>query len=272
MEPGIYHDISNQDYHNGLGISKSQLDDIAISPAIYQWRKDAPMDEEKTMALDFGTDFHCAILEPDRFDFMYRVGPEVNRRTNEGKAREREFFEKCVNDGAIPITDDDRKKIDLMRGSVMAHPIARKLIEADGHAESSIYWKDRTTGALCRCRPDKYIPQWNWIVDVKTTADMKRFRREFYDYRYHVQDSFYSDGYESQFGEKPVFVFVVTSTSIDCGRYPTEVFFMDEAAKAVGRKEYQSNLETYSECLRLDEWPGIASLSLPFWAKELRND
>ena len=59
MEPGVYFDISNEDYHRGAGISKSQLDDIAISPAIYQWKKHAPVDAEKTAALDLGTALHC---------------------------------------------------------------------------------------------------------------------------------------------------------------------------------------------------------------------
>lgn len=265
-------DIPNEEYHAGPGISKSQLDDIAISPATYQWRKGAPVDEEKTKALDLGTDFHCAVLEPERFEKMYRVAPEVNRRTNDGKTKEKEFFELCKAEGAIPITHDESRKIDLMRGSVMAHPIAKQLITAIGHAEASIYWYDESSGQLCRCRPDKFIPDWNWIVDVKTTADMRKFRREFYDLRYHVQDPFYSDGYQHQFGEMPTFVFVVTSTTIDCGRYPTEVFFLDEETKAAGRNEYHANLETYADCLSRNEWPGIETLSLPRWAKELRND
>lgn len=272
MNPGIYYDIPNAEYHSGPGISKSQLDDIAISPAIYQWRREAPVDEEKTKALDLGTDFHCAILEPDRFNKMYRVAPEVNRRTTAGKAKESEFFAMCESEGSVPITYEEERKISLMRGSVIAHPIAKQLITAEGKEEASIYWIDSESGQLCRCRPDKFIPSWNWIVDVKTTADMNKFRREFYSLRYHVQDPFYSDGYAAQFGESPTFVFVVTSTTAECGRYPTEVFFLDEEAKTAGRNEYRANLTTYAECLSRNEWPGIATLSLPRWAKELRND
>ncbi|KJY06323.1 Exodeoxyribonuclease 8 [Morganella morganii] len=47
MQPGIYDDISNDDYHNGPGISKSQLDLIEQSPADFIWQRNAPVDEEK---------------------------------------------------------------------------------------------------------------------------------------------------------------------------------------------------------------------------------
>lgn len=89
MEPGVYFDISNEDYHAGPGISKSQLDDIAISPAIYQWRRHAPVDAEKTAALDLGTALHCLLLEPDEFSKRFEIAPEVNRRTTAGKEKEK---------------------------------------------------------------------------------------------------------------------------------------------------------------------------------------
>lgn len=47
MKPGIYFDISNEDYHAGDGVSKSQLDMVALSPALLQWQKSAPVDTEK---------------------------------------------------------------------------------------------------------------------------------------------------------------------------------------------------------------------------------
>ncbi|MCQ5014592.1 hypothetical protein NE615_27980, partial [Escherichia coli] len=41
IEPGIYYGISNENYHAGPGVSKSQFDDIADTPALYLWRKNA---------------------------------------------------------------------------------------------------------------------------------------------------------------------------------------------------------------------------------------
>ncbi|EDR2836635.1 RecE family exodeoxyribonuclease, partial [Salmonella enterica subsp. enterica serovar Bredeney] len=88
IQPGIYYDIPNEAYHAGPGVSKSQLDDIADTPAIYLWRKNAPVDTEKTKSLDTGTAFHCRVLEPEEFSKRFIIAPEFNRRTSAGKEEE----------------------------------------------------------------------------------------------------------------------------------------------------------------------------------------
>ncbi|EEZ0549434.1 exodeoxyribonuclease VIII [Escherichia coli] len=272
IEPGIYYGISNENYHAGPGVSKSQLDDIADTPALYLWRKNAPVDTTKTKTLDLGTAFHCRVLEPEEFSNRFIVAPEFNRRTNAGKEEEKAFLMECASTGKTVITAEESRKIELMYQSVMALPLGQWLVESAGHAESSIYWEDPETGILCRCRPDKIIPEFHWIMDVKTTADIQRFKTAYYDYRYHVQDAFYSDGYEAQFGVQPTFVFLVASTTVECGRYPVEIFMMGEEAKLAGQQEYHRNLRTLADCLNTDEWPAIKTLSLPRWAKEYAND
>ncbi|ECK7420719.1 exodeoxyribonuclease VIII [Salmonella enterica] len=271
IQPGIYYDIPNEAYHAGPGVSKSQLDDIADTPAIYLWRKNAPVDTEKTKTLDTGTAFHCRILEPEEFRKRFIIAPEFNRRTSAGKEEEKTFLEECARTGRTVLTAEEGRKIELMYQSVMALPLGQWLVESAGYAESSVYWEDPETGILCRCRPDKIIPEFHWIMDVKTTADIQRFRTAYYDYRYHVQDAFYSDGYRAQFGEIPTFVFLVASTTAECGRYPVEIFMMGEDAKLAGQREYRRNLQTLAECLNNDEWPAIKTLSLPRWAKENAN-
>ncbi|HBD3564400.1 TPA: exodeoxyribonuclease VIII [Escherichia coli] len=272
IEPGIYYGISNENYHAGPGVSKSQLDDIADTPALYLWRKNAPVDTTKTKTLDLGTAFHCRVLEPEEFSNRFIVAPEFNRRTNAGKEEEKAFLMECASTGKTVITAEEGRKIELMYQSVMALPLGQWLVESAGHAEPSIYWEDPETGILCRCRPDKIIPEFHWIMDVKTTADIQRFKTAYYDYRYHVQDAFYSDGYEAQFGVLPTFVFLVASTTVECGRYPVEIFMMGEEAKLAGQQEYHRNLRTLADCLNTDEWPAIKTLSLPRWAKEYAND
>ncbi|EJJ4070612.1 exodeoxyribonuclease VIII [Salmonella enterica] len=271
IQPGIYYDIPNEAYHAGPGVSKSQLDDIADTPAIYLWRKNAPVDTEKTKSLDTGTAFHCRVLEPEEFSKRFIIAPEFNRRTSAGKEEEKTFLEECARTGRTVLTAEEGRKIELMYQSVMALPLGQWLVESAGYAESSVYWEDPETGILCRCRPDKIIPEFHWIMDVKTTADIQRFRTAYYDYRYHVQDAFYSDGYRAQFGEIPTFVFLVASTTTECGRYPVESFMMGEDAKLAGQREYRRNLQTLAECLNNDEWPAIKTLSLPRWAKENAN-
>lgn len=272
MKSGIYYDLSNEDYHSGDGVSKSQLDLIDKCPALYQWYRNAPIDHDKVKSFDMGTAFHCLTLEPDEFDKRFIISPNFNRRSNEGKAEEKAFLKSVEDKKQIIITEDDKKKLLLMRDSAMAHPLAKWLLEADGVSESSIYWKDKDTGINCRCRPDKIITQHHWAVDVKTTADIERLSHSFYDYRYHVQDPFYSDGYKSHFNDLPTFVFLVVSTSINCGRYPVGTFILDPPAKNAGRNAYKSNLNTLSECLAVNEFPSLQTLSLPYWAKELKND
>jgi len=73
-DPGYYKGISNEDYHGGPGISKSQLDLIARTPALLLWNKQSPEDSEKSPELVFGDAFHAMILEPERFHSEFFIG------------------------------------------------------------------------------------------------------------------------------------------------------------------------------------------------------
>lgn len=267
MKPGIYSDISNAAYHAGEGISKSNLDMLDKAPALLQWSRTAPEDDGKKDALNLGTAMHTMLLEPEKFTDQFVIEPAINRRTNAGKQQAEEFLAAAKASGRMIITADEARKINLMRESVMAHPEARQLMEAEGQAEASAYWIDPETNVKCRCRPDKLITKAGFIVDVKTTADMSKVARSVFDYRYHVQDAFYSDGYAHASGEPTNgFLFLFISSTINCGKYPVRIFQLDDEAKMIGRYAYQANLRTYAECMESGVWPGVESLSLPSWA------
>lgn len=262
MKTGYYKNISNADYHASEGISKSGLDLIHKSPASYLWSKNAPYDEGNRKALDIGTAFHCLILEPDTFNDRFAISPEnAPRNTKRGREAWAEF-ETQLND-RTPITKEDYKKLFLMRDSALAHPHIKWLIEASGEVEASIYWNEETTGELAKCRPDKLLINNSCLVDIKTTSDLNRIDKSFIDYRYHVQDAWYSAGYKAHFYE-PLsrFLFVVVSTVLNCGRYPVRIFELPIDAKEQGERDYLEDIKTYSECKRTGNWCGIETLNL----------
>jgi len=269
MKSGIYYDISNEDYHNGDGVSKSNLDDIAKCPAIYQWKKKAPECEEKKAALNIGTALHCLLLESDEFDKRFIVPEPINRRTNAGKEEFKQMMELATINNQILITSEEKNKLLLMRDSAFAHPTAKKLLEMDGHYESSIYWIDDETQILCKIRPDKLISNYktSMIIDIKKTNDIENFGRSIELYRYHVQDAMYCEGYKKQFGIVPHFVFIAVSETIDCGRYPVRVFVLDDYDKDVGHQLFRRDLNTYAECIKNNTWHGFEVIQRPDWAR-----
>jgi len=74
VNPGIYDDIPNADYHGGAGISNSGLAIIRRSPLHYRARQLAANDNEPTAAQAIGTAFHALLLEPELFYKEYCLG------------------------------------------------------------------------------------------------------------------------------------------------------------------------------------------------------
>lgn len=265
--PGIHYGLSNAEYHRSPGISNSGLGLINESPANFIWNRDAPVDEEKTKALDMGTALHCILLEPDEFKDRFIIAPEFNRRTTAGKAEEQAFLSESSDLGKTIMTTEEGRKLNLMRESALAHPDARWLLEADGHAEASIYWNDSETGELCRIRPDRILTHRPIVIDVKKVDGMDRFRNQVFEFGYHRQDAMYCDGYKQHFGEDPLFLFLIVSSTVNCGRYPVRVRPLDDEAKDLGRALYRKNLNEYHRCRTESDWHDFHPIDVPYWAK-----
>ncbi|MER2492348.1 PD-(D/E)XK nuclease-like domain-containing protein [Catenovulum sediminis] len=262
-QPGIYYGVSDIDYHKSKAVSKSTLDLVDKSAALAKWQQGAPVDDENSDSLDFGKAFHCALLEPERYAQEYITEPKLDRRTKEGKSKAAEFAEKAK--GKIIVSHDDSRKINLMLGSVKAHPDAAAILNLEGGVcEASIFWRDPETGLMCRIRPDWMNKPHKIILDVKTCGDIegsfKSFVGSISDYGYHKQDAYYTDGFEAHYGCKPLFVFLVVSTSLECGRYPVRVFMLDEEDREDGRAEYRLSLNKYAECLKSENWHEIETI------------
>ena len=259
MKTGIYPGISNADYHADPAISKSQLDLVRRAPGLLEWSRNAPRGVSD--AADIGNAAHCMLLEPAEFADRFIVAPKFDRRTNQGKADAAAFEADCA--GKTILSDDDWDKLQHMRDSVMAHPDAASLLSLKGLAEHSVWWTDPITGVQCRARPDWWIKDHRIMVDVKTADKAADFHWSVRDYRYDVQQAFYSDGAAHAGAPVDMFLFLVVGKSREMGRYPVRVVELLAADVERGRQEYQHDLATVAECQRTKEWPGIERVSVP---------
>jgi exodeoxyribonuclease VIII len=262
--PTIRHDLTNAEYHASPAISKSGLDLIRKAPALYRWRQANPI--EQTPAMRLGTLTHTVVLEPDLFERETAVRPEgIDQRTSAGKLAWAEF--EVQAEGKEIISEEEWTKLAAIRDAVRSHPAAAKALAGSPVIEQSIFWD--VDDIACRCRPDA-VTERGVIVDLKTTRDASPdgFAKSVAQYRYHVQAAFYSDGYKAAFGEAPRgFVFIAVETEPP---YLVAVYVASETMTNRGRIEYQTDLDTFRECLASDCWPGYSSspltLDLPKWA------
>ena len=261
--PEIIHGLPNADYHASAAISKSGLDKIARSPAHYKAAQEA--EHEATDAMIFGSAFHDYILLPEIFQTAYTVLPEdFNGRTKDGKS----YLETIKASGQTILKAEWLKDIQGMAAAVAAHPKAAALLTG-GHPEVSIFWQDADTGIDCRCRPD-YIHSSGIIADLKSTADAgpAAFSKSCANFRYHVQDAFYSEGFYQATGAWPRgFVFIAVEKTAP---YAVACYTLDDVAKEKGRELYQQDLQTLQAAQAANEWPAysdqIETLTLPVWA------
>ncbi|WP_186019901.1 PD-(D/E)XK nuclease-like domain-containing protein [Burkholderia gladioli] len=262
------YNLSIEAYHAMAPVSKSQLDDINVSPFhFYSRHRDPnrPPRETKSGQLE-GQLAHCAILEPDAFATRYVIGPSVHRGTKAWK----EFVE--AHPHQVAIQQDQADIAWHQSNAVWSIPDIGDALSA-GKAEVSAFWTDPETGVECRCRPDFVHELDNTsvvLLDVKTfsSADPDEFRRQAARKRYHVQAAYYTDGYAAASGlDVAAFIFVAVETEWP---YAASAVMLDQISLEQGRADYRRNLATYARCSAANEWPSysrdISLISLPQWA------
>lgn len=265
VQPGVYQ-LTNEEYHNGPGISKSGLDLINKCPAMYLDRYMKGNQPAPTPAMELGTAIHTAILEPKRFAKEYISRPPgIDGRTKAGKIALAEFMAEA--EGKIVLPKEELVKICQIADAVNSHPIARSILGEIGYVEQSLYAE--IDGVMAKARPDYLLG--DYVVDLKTAVDASReaFSRACWNYRYHVQAALYTDVAEILDGAEREFIFIVVEKTEP---YPVAVYYADIEMVSMGREQYRLDLETYRQCLSTNTWPGynegrITSINLPKWAK-----
>lgn len=270
MNEGI-HDLSNEEYHSSVGISKSGLTEILRSPAHY-WEKYLNPDREpkgSTPAMFFGSAVHKMVLEPEEFLHEYTVIPSEIASLNKNTKKYKEFVAEIAERGKLGLQPDDFGLICGIDSALKNHPYASGLLTG-GLPEKSFFWTDKETGVLCKCRPDYWI-EGMCLPDLKTTADARpqEFTKSCANFGYYMQEAFYTDGVEAVTGERLPMPFVAVEKEPP---FSVGLYKLDEDDVAYGRRRYRKALRIYAECLERDKWPGlpeeIQTIFLPAWSKK----
>ena len=259
FSPGIYDCYTNAEYHAADGISKSDLDLIHRSPAHYKAAR-----HEDTPALRFGTAFHCAVLENDRFNATYTV-IEGDRRTKAVK----DSIKDAEAAGKIILTADDFNALMGMAQAVFKNPICAALLRGS-LKEHSVF--SELDGVRVKCRPDGWSTEKGVLFDLKSTEDAspEGFARTVAKYRYHVQDAFYRHVVASATNcdaDDLSFIFIAVEKKPP---FAVALYQLDELATLQGWVDAREDLRRYKTAKDTGKWggysPRIETLSLPRWA------
>jgi hypothetical protein len=257
MKPGLYKGIENDAYHSGPGISKSGLWTVYQKSPLHF--KNPPVKKEtpqSVIAKEIGSATHLAILEPAEFEAKVVRGPD-DRRGNKWKDRKAV----CDIDKKLLLTSSDYDEILAIRDAVHADEEISNIILGNQKAnviEASGYWIDEETGLLCRCRPDLFRTDHNILFDVKTTADARKreFMRSVFNFGYHAQEAFYSDGLFNIGKAVNGFLFLALEKERP---YANRIYELPPSFVEEGRAIMRKALDTYAASLKANSWAGYGS-------------
>lgn len=267
LAPGLHFRYPEALYHTkerGVA-SYSSLSLVARAPSVYRaWLNGD--EAEPTDAMLFGSAFHCAVLEPDRFVRTYAAQPDFGDCRLKGPKANRDAWRESVA-GKTILPYEDAVSISGMRAELLAHPLSGRLL-AESHAEVTGIAHE-STGLIRKCRADLWHPGMRLLADLKSTqnASAPEFARSCAQWGYHRQQSFYEDVFSDCGQEIDAFLFFVCEKTAP---YLCAVYQLDEDAVDRGRAANRRLLNTLADCTQKDEWPGLSDritrISLPKWA------
>jgi len=165
--------------------------------------------------------FHTAILEPNKLK-KYRVVEASTRNTKAYKE---------ISGGEMCLLQSEVDKLEVLIDVMMSNEVCRSLIR-DGNVEYEVPGIAEIKGKLWKGKADIVNHDEKLIVDLKTTADISKFRYSAQKYNYNSQAYIYRE----LFGYEMVFI-VIDKTTHQIGIYDCSPEFYskgeDKVEKAV---------------------------------------
>lgn len=270
---GIYRE-TNKNYHDGPGISSSELKQLLKSGAHYQAYLQSPPEPSKEMSV--GSLVHALLLEPETLEKEFHVGDFNTRRGKDFEAAVKE-----AGTRTLVSREEMAKALEIVEAFTQQakdHPClnGQQYNLLDGVKEHSFYWKDSTTGIQCKVKPDCITPS-GVIVDIKTTrnAGFDAFQKSIVDYGYYLSAAYYLKGVQETLKQAPSPVVVTPPTHFAIiaieteAPYAVQTYFFSAESLAIGIQHCDKALATLLQCVQTGKWTGyeakMVEISLPNW-------
>ena len=291
---GFVPDEPMEFYHESRAIGHSSVHDfITRGPAFWFHKYMARLpNNESSDSLDFGSAFHAAILEPQRFEKDYVIAPDgMKFNTKDGRIWKKEKEEQ----GQHIIRGQDAMRINLMKRGLYENEDAKMLLESADLREITLRMQIGKLPLQCRfdawMHPSRKVElPMGWQHDGAISIDIKTcsrlfgdgpgtWARNFHIFGYHRNAAFYSMMAREFLGKTDAYyrspIGTVPHVFIVCEReapYECAVFVPNAEAIAIGQNEVGHALNQITNCLMLNEWrsasTGVTEIGLPNWYQD----
>tara|TARA_R110002110_G_scaffold6911_1_gene34408 strand:- start:36 stop:767 length:732 start_codon:yes stop_codon:yes gene_type:complete len=165
--------------------------------------------------------FHTAILEPEKLK-KYRIVEASTRNTKAYKE---------ITGGEMCLLQSEVDKLEVMIDTMMSNEVCKSLIQGD-NVEYEVPGIAEIKGKLWKGKADIVNHDEKLIIDLKTTADITKFRYSAQKYNYNSQAYIYRE----LFGYEMIFI-AIDKTTHQIGIYDCSPEFYskgeDKVEKAV---------------------------------------
>tara|TARA_B100000424_G_scaffold171942_1_gene132556 strand:+ start:1210 stop:1941 length:732 start_codon:yes stop_codon:yes gene_type:complete len=209
---------NDENYYGDFGrkyLSNSDISTLLKNPLAFG------QPSKPTSAFLVGGYFHTAILEPDKLK-KYKVIPSTTRNTKVYKE---------MSGGELCLLQHEVDHIELMTEKMMNNNVCKSLIHGNNveHEKPGV---DKVGKYMWKGKADIINHDDKLVVDIKTTADISKFRSSAYRYNYDSQAYIYS----RLFGYEMIFI-VIDKTTHQLGVFDCSPEFYASGKDKVDRAE-----------------------------------
>lgn len=245
--------LPDKEYFAIDALSSSGIKQLLKSPRHY--KQMLAQSNDPTPSMRVGTLVHRLVLGEDLLDIAVFEGKSLNSKAADVFIAE--------HPGMVVVTQGELDEAQTIMDAQAGKPI----LDIFSETENEIAIVGELEGVKVKAKADALYRKLGMIIDVKTCASIEMFKKNFFNYGYHIQEAWYTRLYSLLL---PIhdFVFWAVETSPP---YDSMCFRVSPELHEHAVDKITAALATYHECVTKDIWRGytdeIQEIGLPLWLK-----